>query len=355
MQGYKVTFIIWRDKPGGIEVLLPLMSRHFKKYSFDAIVLRKSRTNRTSVFEGSNIKFNYLKSLGLGMYLELYKVLKNHGSDILHGYNLGPYVLLVIKFAKIKKLVYSIHGTIYWKTKFQKVLRRLFWRIAIPEKAIFTSNSDYSKQMFLQRATDKPAIKVIYNPFDLTRFHIKEKEKNENTALKIFYSGRLADGKNLYTWIELAEFIHSKNKNTEFFIYGDGPLKNDLVSIVNKKYLSNKIHFKGYIKDIERAYEENDLLLFLSEYESFGNVVVESILCGTPVIASKIPAMEEIFQDFPAFLTPLDDNLFNDVLKKIEDYDKLKELSLKAASSFRERFSIEKHILEFDKIYGSFQ
>ena len=97
-----------------------------------------------------------------------------------------------------------------------------------------------------------------------------------------------------------------------------------------------------------------DILLFLSEYESFGNVAVESILCGTPVIVSDIPSMREIFIDFPEFLISLDDNLNDAVLHKLDDINKLKELTLKARTQFLNRFSVEAHTTALDRLYKSF-
>ena len=56
-------------------------------------------------------------------------------------------------------------------------------------------------------------------------------------------------------------------------------------------------------------------MMFLSEYELFGNAVVESILCGTPVIASDIPSLREIFRNYPQFLVPADGRMGSDILE----------------------------------------
>ena len=95
-------------------------------------------------------------------------------------------------------------------------------------------------------------------------------------------------------------------------------------------------------------------MLFISEYESFGNVVVESILCGTPVVVSDIPSFREIFENFPEFLLTSPESLEESVIKKINQLDHLNYLVPKAKEEFSRRFSFEKHINRLKAIYASF-
>ena len=114
------------------------------------------------------------------------------------------------------------------------------------------------------------------------------------------------------------------------------------------------ITFRGHVENIPDAYHQADLLLFLSEYESFGNVVVESILCGTPVIASDIPSMREIFNQYPQFLVSLDKNLEESIIGKIKAADQLSKLLPEVSAEFRKRFSTEHHLKGLSRIYNSF-
>ncbi len=92
---------------------------------------------------------------------------------------------------------------------------------------------------------------------------------------------------------------------------------------------------------IENEFRSSSLLLFLSEYESFGNVVVESILCGTPVLTSDIPAMREIFSGYPYFIINGKTDLFREIDMKITNLKKLKELTMKAREEFIQKYSLE--------------
>lgn len=351
----KITFLIWRDQPGGIEVLLPLIANKLKNLSFSAFVFRNQTSDSKSVFANTKVKTRYGRNNSVLLYPKLYYYLRKINDEVIHGFNLGPFILFVIRIARVKKTIYSIHGTIYWRTGIQRIVRKIFWQLAINKKVFFIANSEYSKQVFLSKVSGKPQIKVLYNPFDCNRFNIKDRTYNNKNALKVCYCGRLSKSKNLIKWIDAAEHILKSFPNFEFNIFGDGALRSTLDEYIGRKNLKHKIILRGFRKDIENVYKENDLLLFLSEYESFGNVAVESILCGTPVIVSKIPSMEEIFRNYSEFLVGLDENLNDCILKKIKDYENLKTLAVKANNEFKERFSLEKHISELKKIYKKFE
>lgn len=354
MYGKRVIFLNWSDKPGGIEVLLPLIINRLSQFSFSAFVFRPKSNTQVSVFADTDIKPVYAKN-NLELYPSLFYFLRKNIDSIFHGFNLGPFILFIIRLSRAKKIIYSIHGSIYWKTGFQKFIRKIFWKLAITDRFIFTANSEYARRAFLEKVSDKVKIKLLYNPFDTNRFCIPNDKKYHHDKLKICYTGRLAEGKNLFRWIDIAEKLLNENTDFEFNIYGDGPLKQELDAYIKNKNLANKVILHGFIKDVENVYKENDLLIFLSEYESFGNVVVESILCGTPVITSDIPAMKEIFKDYPEFVVQLDKNLEQNVLLRIKELENLKLSALRAAEDFKVRFSVEKHILELEKIYNSFE
>jgi glycosyltransferase involved in cell wall biosynthesis len=68
--------------------------------------------------------------------------------------------------------------------------------------------------------------------------------------------------------------------------------------------IEDYIIWKGYIDEADKPslYRLADIFVYPSLYEGFGLPVIEAMACGTPVIANKIPVMEEIVGD-GAFLT----------------------------------------------------
>jgi glycosyltransferase involved in cell wall biosynthesis len=68
--------------------------------------------------------------------------------------------------------------------------------------------------------------------------------------------------------------------------------------------IEDYIIWTGYIDEADKPslYRLADIFVYPSLYEGFGLPVIEAMACGTPVIANKIPVMEEIVGD-GAFLT----------------------------------------------------
>ena len=161
--------------------------------------------------------------------------------------------------------------------------------------------------------------------------------------------------KNIKEYIRLANRIYPKYKVNA---YGYGFNK------VLLKY--SKVNVKGIIKDISQVAHENSILLLLSNFEGFGNVLVEAYSVGMPVIvydsypAAKsivtsgagklIPfghiegvekAIEEILQDENSF-KKYSDNAFEESKKYIK-VDIVKNISMLFGMKFRY------YIIEKDK------
>ena len=189
----------------------------------------------------------------------------------------------------------------------------------------------------MEQINTQTSIKVVYNPFDLEKY--SGKLKVIHSPLRIFYIGRYSANKNLLLWLDVAEKIHREIGNTVFKIVGDGELRAIIGKKISEKDLSGIIKLTGFVPNADKIYQDHDLLLFLSRYESFGNVAVESILSNTPVIVSDIPAMQEIFKNYPDFIVSLTDDLAGNVINKIKNYEYLKMLTEKACVEFRNRFN----------------
>lgn len=333
---------------------MPEMTRMFPGVRFSVFVIRPPVEGTINVYEGSSLNVTYGSVSNFKAACRLWRFGKKNRDAIFHGFNTGPFFLLIIRLAGIRNAVYSIRGTLHYNNFLQKVIRRSVWRMAIAPGYRFIANSDYSRDVFLRYIKlGRSKIQVIYNPVNSDRLKPVQVIKG-GQSLDIIYVGRLTEGKNLFRWLDIAASIHEVRNDSKFYLYGEGPMKEKLIEYVRSIRAQEFVSFKGFLRDISDAYHRADLMMFLSEYESFGNAVVESILCGTPVIASDIPSLREIFRNYPQFLVPADDRMGSDILEKINDLEKLKKSVPEAAEEFRARFSIEQHINALENVYVRF-
>ena len=346
-----IHFVHFSAKPGGLEVLLPQIIRELKNYEFRAFVIRPQTSNELNVYKNEKIDLTYGSNRSVIAFFKFILYVLKNKKDIFHLFNAGPFFLFILRILFVGRIIYSIHGTIYWKTIFQKLTRKPFWFLANSPRIIFISNSNYSAEVFGEKVLDSVKIKRIYNPIDLSRFNTVDVKKIADPELKIIFVGRLVEGKNLFLWIEMAEFLIKNGVKARFGIYGTGDLYKEIEKRINESEAKENIMLMGHVSEIEEVYKKSDLLLFLSEYESFGNVVIESVLCGTPVIAFNIPAMLEVFQEYPEFIVEKDKKIGEQLLHKIREIDILRSAANKASLNFKTKFGTKQHIEQLSGIY----
>lgn len=99
------------------------------------------------------------------------------------------------------------------------------------------------------------------------------------------YVGRLAPEKDLEILLAAAKSMPVElNEKLQWLIVGDGPFREKL-----ETQAPNNVIFAGYLngEDLAEVYSASDLFVFPSPTETFGNVVLEALASGTPVIGAN--------------------------------------------------------------------
>jgi glycosyltransferase involved in cell wall biosynthesis len=110
------------------------------------------------------------------------------------------------------------------------------------------------------------------------------------------FVGRLATDKGL---LVLLDAWSQLQRQYPLQIVGDGPARESLEAQVRERQLSN-ITFRGRLSrsDAMATIKNSRFLIVPSTwYETFGMCIAESFACGTPVLCSRLGAMEEIVTD----------------------------------------------------------
>lgn len=219
----------------------------------------------------------------------------------------------------------SSRGT-YLNTKGLPISRRVMLACLFPfdylsarrgEQALFGRSLavTFSKNMRTQlmagfRGSQRP-IEVIRPGVDHDRFSIETSTSqiakireahgigaDEKTVL---YVGRMASQKNIPILMDAVRKAHTKPK---LVLVGDGPESAVLQSYAEYIGIADRVIFAGkQTQLLPTYYAMSDVFVLPTTLESFGQVFLESLACGTPAIgfgsnARKVrTATEEIIQD----------------------------------------------------------
>jgi len=116
------------------------------------------------------------------------------------------------------------------------------------------------------------------------------------------YVGRFAPEKGLERLLKAAACLKSLPRLRLIIVGGDGngdPDRQRMLRMSNVYGLRERVTFTGRVDQagLPAFYSAADMLVVPSAYESFGMVALESLACGTPVVASRVGAMEELLRD----------------------------------------------------------
>nr|WP_241878977.1 glycosyltransferase [Psychrobacter sp. PraFG1]UNK05619.1 glycosyltransferase [Psychrobacter sp. PraFG1] len=162
--------------------------------------------------------------------------------------------------------------------------------------------------------------------------------------------GRLTHQKDFATLIHAFKKV-LKNKACNLIILGEGELRCELEKLIKDLNLQDNVQLPGFVNNPYAWMSKADLFVLSSIYEGFGNVLVEAMACGTPVVSTDCPSgPSEILENGRwGSLVPTNDpdSLAEAILKALNNTKFKSELVKKRAEDFSVDNSLSGYIAVF--------
>lgn len=199
-------------------------------------------------------------------------------------------------------------------------------------------------------------IEVIYNGVDIDKFHpanknkyrteIRQKHGLKDSDFVVLFMGSGFERKGVGYLIKAVETIPHQ---LAVLIAGKGDAKK-FSNVIKRQ----RIIFCGPQKDNYKYYAAADLFVFPTVYEPFGNVHLEALASGLPVITTKNSGAAEIIKDdIHGFViqTPEDFQITAEKINLLlNNRNKLEAMGINARQ-LAEEFTFEKHINKILALY----
>lgn len=178
------------------------------------------------------------------------------------------------------------------------------------EKIFSVSNDLKSKIEHLGIPSNK--IFTLYNGISRDVFTLKDKKecrkqlKLSESAKLILYIGNLKVSKGAALLINAFSRIQTTGADFQLLLIGDGPDRELLYSLVEQLHLKDKITFMGAIEhsDISTWIGGSDIVCLPSFNEGVPNIILESLACGRPVVATNVGGIPEVVPGSGGILVP---------------------------------------------------
>lgn len=301
----------------------------------------------------------------LRAYKQLKKIINEGHYDVIHcNTPMGGIVTRLAARKSGTKVYYTAHGFHFYKGAPKRnwlvyyPIEKLFSRLT--DKVITITGEDY------RLASSKFHCKVerIHGVgVDGNRYHPVSEEMQRDIRNRFGFSdkqkiilcvGELLPNKNQHMAIRAMKEIIKEYPDALLLLAGNGPEKDRIESLVQSLGLNDNVRMLGYVTNLQEYQEIADVAVSCSKREGLPLNIVEAMLSGTPVVASKNRGHRELIRDgVNGFLVDLNDyeSMFEKILNLLQDkalYEKLRG----NAKLHAQRYTFKSVKKELMKVYG---
>ncbi|MGD6803327.1 N-acetyl-alpha-D-glucosaminyl L-malate synthase BshA [Rossellomorea vietnamensis] len=290
-------------------------------------------------------------------------VAKRENLDILHVHYAVPHAVCAILAKQMAdtdlKIVTTLHGTDITVLGYDPSLTEAI-RFGIEQSDHVTAVSHALVDQTYSLITPDKDIETVYNFIDERVYrkvdsdHLKKEYGLLPEEKVIIHVSNFRGVKRVQDVVQAFSRI-AKEIPAKLLLVGDGPEMTVICQLVRELGLKEKVLFLGKQDSLEELYSLSDLMLLLSEKESFGLVALEAMACGVPCIGTDIGGIPEVIEDgVNGYICPLGavDSVSEKAVSLLTNEKLYQDLSENALETARSKFHWSKIVDQYEQIYG---
>jgi glycosyltransferase involved in cell wall biosynthesis len=293
---------------------------------------------------------------GLSYILQLAKFIRSHKIDLVHTNSLKADIIggIASRLAQCP-VVWHVRDRIEMDYLPGPVVRvfRLLCRV-IPTYVIANSAATLRT---LHLGPDRPdgtdfgvngRSAVVH---DGTRTRSLSKERSRHLEVfRIALIGRISPWKGQHIFLQAAQSVAERFPNVRFFVIGaalfnEHKYDEEIRQLPKKLGIENLVEFTGFCSDIEEVIEGLDLVVHASMTgEPFGQVIIEGMAAGKPVVATNGGGVPEIVEDgSTGILVPMGDvqAMADAICEILADPVRAREMGIRGRQRVENHFTVE--------------
>jgi glycosyltransferase involved in cell wall biosynthesis len=191
---------------------------------------------------------------------------------------------------------HAAFGTARQPSLKDRLVRRLITRLYPSADHIVAVSEGVADSVVERVSVDRDDLSVLYNPIDVDAVRARARDPVDHEWVEdsdtdvVLFVGRVAEQKDLETWLRTFQRVHERRPDTRGIIVGQGPQRARLSDLAASLGLADVVSLPGYVENPYRYMGQASVFLLSSLAEGLPTVLVEALACGCPVVSTDCPS-----------------------------------------------------------------
>lgn len=354
----KIIIVINTLDCGGAERKVQVLANKFVDSGNQVVVVTFSNINQHYELDKRVKIIDIERRFSLDLFRVLFRlrnIIKKEQPDIIYSLVSNANILTIIACKLIRKVpplfIEECAFVSVGKSKFLLTLYKFLYFIFYPyARKVVTESAGIAEDLQNNFSIPKQLMTTIYNPVDISNIIIASQEEvKHHFFLKrsvpvVMICASLCTQKDHITLLKAMAIVNRK-QSCNLIIVGEGPCREELENLSIELNLTDKVSFTGALKNPFPFYKQSDIFVLSSNFEGFGNVIIEAMVCKTPVISTNCPSgPSEIITNYEnGILVPLKspEIMAEAIIKLLNDNNLCNKLIRNALCDVQNRFTAD--------------